>query len=135
MSVLNVSLSEFRKLPLNKQQAMRLQVCTTAGIVDGLSLSTRILEYIYVNSLNNMPVTLVDINRRYSRPAKRFETSTNAIVYEFLNTDAVCMIERSGISAVFSSDIYKEIAAARKTLSLDGDLNEVLISNMLSVPI
>jgi len=129
--VLSMSHTEFNALPVNEQQDLRLGASMAADITDELMLRKRIREYIYVNSLNNIPVTLADINRRFSRPAKKFNLNTTDIVRELLRIDDVCMLERRGRSAVFASNIYRQIEAARIEYGVEGDLPLTLIEGML----
>ena len=107
--VLNISREEYLRLPEHKQQALKLKVCTTSGLDSEIATQQRILEYIYVNSLSNTPVTLSDVNRRYSRPAKQHGTSVTALVHELVDADVLCVLERHGVSALFSTTIYKDM--------------------------
>lgn len=128
MDILKVKQAEYLSWPDNQKQALKLKVSMTSGLSNEVEVQQRILEYIYVNSLGNAPVTLADVNRRYSRPAKQYGTTVSTLVCELVSADVVCVLERHGVSALFSTPIYKDMEEGRRARGSTGDLIENLMA-------
>jgi hypothetical protein len=130
MNILDMKQLEYHALPESERAVMRLYASQTS--VDSAPvLKQRIMEYVYVNSFENRPVTLADINRRFSRPAKRFGTTTLTLVMELVGADILCVIERRGQRGIYNRQQYDEQLKVRLVAKMPGDLAETLIESML----
>lgn len=80
---------------LNEKQlgVIRLRVQSSSGIVDAVSLMRRLHEYIHFASLENRPVSLSDVNKRFGRAAKAAGLTCREAVETLSGMDLIRILE------------------------------------------
>lgn len=69
MDILDVTSENYWDIPEGERESMRLRCINASGIKDVDTLVLRVKQYIHFNSIENSPVLLSNINRRFGRPA------------------------------------------------------------------
>lgn len=78
--VLDITWDGFFELPESTQQTLLLQVSHVGTIADIAALKQCLLEFVHVNNLQNAPVRLTSLNRRFYRAAKGLGTTVADVV-------------------------------------------------------
>lgn len=124
--ILRLKILELLNLPEQEFSLLRLQVSMLGDVKTVGDLKQRILEFIHLASLQMVPVRLAAISRRFSRIAKKLGTSTPDIIHELIGTGRVVMLERRGITALFSSAVREE----QTTAGAPSTVIDTLMSNV-----
>lgn len=88
---------------------LRHKSANTTDIDSAQALKRRIAEYIHMRTLHGKGTTRVDVNRRFSKVAKRYETTTNDLIGELFASGRLTELERGGKSVVATASIYNEV--------------------------
>lgn len=88
-----------------------LKAQSATGLDTLRALRKRILEYIHVRSLENKGSRLVDLNRRFHRPATKLGVTTTNCVEHLMSNGHLTKCDYEGKTAYVAASIYKEMCA------------------------
>ena len=110
VDLLTIKRLEWYSLPPDIRSQMKIHVMRTDDLSSIEELKRRVVEYVVVKSLDSTIIKPATLNRRFSRLCKKFGTSIMELIIE-LTPEHLTMMERRGVSAVYSTLIDKEIMA------------------------
>lgn len=117
MDILSTKMMDFLALDDLQQSLMRLQATSHIGVSNEGELKKRILEFIHINSMNNVAITLKTINRRFARLTTKLGTPTRSVLNDLIVAGRVKTLFSPTRVAYFSMAIWDEQQALREEMS------------------
>lgn len=106
--ILAIRIADAYDLPDAERQALRYKSIGTSDIKSLADLKRRIAECVHMGTLLNTPPRLATLNRRFSKQAKRFETSVLSIIAV---SPYIMELERNGVRALIALPLHIERSA------------------------
>lgn len=118
IKILELSSESFSALPESTRMALELKLSSPARLTSLVEVQQRVLEFVHINSLNNRPLRLANINRRFSKALKDHSSSMSECIEFLASMDELVMRTMNGSTVIAS----KRVAINRQEANLaDGD--------------
>lgn len=107
-NVLDMGQLEWVELPNGDKQSIRFNAGRGDDIKSREDLKLRIHQFIHVMSMENVPLSLNYINKKFMRVSKKYETNVNELMSNLLYDKVIEQIDHGGKTAFYSSKTWNE---------------------------
>lgn len=132
INILSLGFKEFYSLDPIEIQSLKIQSMEVGCINTISELKKRIAEYVHINSLENIPLKIGTINKRFISSARKFNLSVSNIIRSLSQSGHVVLIDRGGRSAIMSTKSDSERKALLETDGENyGEALDIMMENLI----